>query len=126
MAHHSDPSLLQRALETLFPQLAVNRIFPSTPVVNRRGDTVVPWRWIMRPLEPRQYRWVAERAPLYFVHWFIAWGAVVWLATKLASPGGAFLYLGFTGLAGWTLIGVAIAKGRRRLELLSKTRRRNE
>lgn len=116
MPKQTKPDLLRSALEGLFPQLAVNRLVPSQPVEDRNGNSVVRWRWIRHRLQPDQYHWVAERAPLYWVHWFLAWGAVTWLATKAGSPGGAFLYLGFVGLAGWTLLGVAIAQGSRRLE----------
>lgn len=115
------PSLVRGLLEMMFPQLAVNRIIPSAPEPDRRGDLRVRWRWIRHRLQPEQRRWVAHYAPLYWVRWFIAWGVAAYCSVKLGPPGGALLYVGFTFFAGWTLLGVALAQGFTRLE-----RRRQE
>lgn len=111
-------SWTRAALEMMFPQLEVNRIIPSSPETYRRRNVQLmrmPWRWIRRPLEPKQRQWVVERAPLFWTRWFIGWGAVTYASVKLGPPGGAFLYLGFVCLAAWTLLGVAIAQGLNRL-----------
>lgn len=103
-------------LELLFPQLEVNRVLPSEAEPDSKGDLVVRWRWVRHPLQKKQREWVAERASLYWIRWFITWGLVVAASTKIGPPGGAFLYLGFTFLAGWTLIGVAMASALTRRE----------
>ena len=119
MSHHEPPriSVARRALEGMFPQLAVNRIFPRQPRKVGNGNrerTIYPRRWLHHPLTPEQARWVAERSADYWFRWFIAFGGSMFLSVKLGPPYGAFLHLGFTIVAGWTLIGVAVAVGRNR------------
>lgn len=110
-------SLVRRVIEGMFPQFAVNRIFPRQPLKvgrGRREKTVYPYRWLHRPLTLEQARWVANRSADYWFRWFIAFGASLYLSFKLGPPYGAFVHLGFTLFAGWTLIGVAVAVGRNR------------
>ena len=110
-------SIMRRAIEGMFPQFAVNRLFPRQPLKVGRGTrekTLYPFRWLHRPLTLEQARWVASRSVDYWFRWFIAFGASLYLSVKLGPPYGAFLHLGFTLLAAWTLIGVAVAVGRNR------------
>ena len=110
-------SIMRRAIEGMFPQFAVNRLFPRQPLKVGRGTrekTLYPFRWLHRPLTLEQARWVASRSVDYWFRWLIAFGASLYLSVKLGPPYGAFLHLGFTLLAAWTLIGVAVAVGRNR------------
>jgi hypothetical protein len=110
-------SLMRRIIDGMFPQFAVNRIFPRQPLKvgrGRREKIVYPYRWLHRPLTLEQVRWVANRAIDYWFRWFIAFGASLFLSVKIGPPYGAFVHLGFTFFAAWTLIGVAVAVGRNR------------
>lgn len=108
---------VRRTVEFFFPQFEVNRRFPSQPLQVRRGRserTIYPWRWLRHSLTPEQARWIAGRAAEYWLRWFIAFGATLFVAVKVGPPYGAFIHLGFTLLAAWTLLGVAVAVGQSR------------
>lgn len=105
---------VRRTVEFFFPQFEVNRVFPRQPVQVRRGRgkrTIYPWRWLRHQLTLEQARWIANRAAEYWIRWFIAFGATLFVAVKVGPPYGAFIHLGFTLLAAWTLLGVAVAVG---------------
>lgn len=108
---------VRRMVEFFFPQFEVNRVFPPQRLQVRRGRTertIYPWRWLRHALTLEQARWIASRAAEYWLRWFIAFGATLFAAVKIGPPFGAFLHLGFTLLAAWTLLGVAVAVGQSR------------
>lgn len=105
---------VRRMVEFFFPQFEVNRVFPRQPMQLRRGRgerTIYPWRWLRHQLTLEQARWIANRAAEYWLRWFIAFGGTLFVAVKLGPPYGAFIHFGFTLLAAWTLLGVAVAVG---------------
>lgn len=75
-------SIMRRAIEGMFPQFAVNRLFPRQPLKVGRGTrekTLYPFRWLHRPLTLEQARWVASRSVDYWFRWLIAFGASLYL-----------------------------------------------
>jgi|SRR5690554_125131 len=115
--HNQPPraGIARLALEQLFPQFAVNRLFesPLKQMTTRTGEVLLrrPFRWVINPITSEMAEWLSARAGNYFLHWLFAFVFVSVAGAWIGPPYGALLMLLWTALAGWTLFGMGMAVG---------------